>query len=286
MPETAFPVAEHAPAKINLALHITGKRPDGYHLLESLVVFTHFDDRLTATPAPQDSFDISGPFSDGLSADQDNLVIRARDAFRSRHSTCPPVHLMLQKNLPLASGIGGGSSDAAATLRALSRLTGTSTQLGEIALSLGADVPMCLSAKPLIAKGIGDVIEPVAHMPTMAMVLVNSGAHVATPAVFRALTRSDNPSLPPLPASVTFSTLTEWLHTSRNDLQPPAQALEPTIGEALSALESTAPAFSRMSGSGATCFALYETMADAEQAAASIRATRPAWFVAATATME
>lgn len=282
MPETVSPVVEDAPAKINLALHVTGKRPDGYHLLESLVVFTRFGDRLTASLAEADSLHVTGPFGEGLPVDQSNLVSRARDAFREQFPLCPPVKLVLEKNLPLASGIGGGSSDAAATLRALSRLCGNDIDLAEIGISLGADVPMCLAARPLIAKGIGENLRPVANMPELPMVLVNPGTHVPTPAVFSELASASNPPLPSLPEKLDFTTLIAWLNNTRNDLQPAAEALAPAISETMAALQSTVPAFARMSGSGATCFGIYENRAIAERAAFVIRARSLGWFVAVT----
>ncbi|RFC68884.1 MULTISPECIES: 4-(cytidine 5'-diphospho)-2-C-methyl-D-erythritol kinase [Mesorhizobium] len=280
MPETASPVVEDAPAKINLALHVTGKRPDGYHLLESLVVFTRLGDRLTATPG-HDCFEISGPFGHGLRADESNLVIKARDAFPAR----PSVKLMLEKNLPLASGIGGGSSDASATLRALARLSGFAGDLFGIGAKLGADVPMCLAAKPLIAKGVGEMLAPVSGMPELAMVLVNPGVHVATPDVFRGLATIQNASLAPLPNRLDLPRLVAWLRESRNDLQATAERLAPAITETMAALQHTGPAFARMSGSGATCFGIYESASTAENAARTIRLSQPGWFVAATPTM-
>ncbi|MGC4026981.1 MAG: 4-(cytidine 5'-diphospho)-2-C-methyl-D-erythritol kinase [Mesorhizobium sp.] len=280
MPETASPVVEDAPAKINLALHVTGKRPDGYHLLESLVVFTRLGDRLTAAPG-DDGFEISGPFGDELIADDSNLVIKARNVFPAR----PSVKLLLEKNLPLASGIGGGSSDAAATLRALARMSGFEGDLFGIGAKLGADVPMCLAAKPLIAKGVGEKLVPVSGMPQFAIVLVNPGVHVATPEVFRGLVSTENAPLSALPDRLDLPTLVEWLRESRNDLQATAEKLAPAIAETMAALKSTAPAFARMSGSGATCFGIYESASLAENAARTIQTHQPGWFVAATSTM-
>ncbi|MBX3596920.1 MAG: 4-(cytidine 5'-diphospho)-2-C-methyl-D-erythritol kinase [Rhizobiaceae bacterium] len=284
MPELTVPVVEHAPAKINLALHVTGKRPDGYHLLESLVVFTEVGDRISVAEASHDAFEISGPFAQGLECDASNLVLRARDAFRA-HTPCSKIRITLEKNLPIASGIGGGSSDAAATLRALARLTGKNDDLSPLAAKLGADVPMCLPRKPLIARGIGEIIEQISSFPRLWLVLVNPGVHVATPLVFKGLTDPNNASLPPMPAHPDFSSLVEWLRESRNDLQIPAEALAPQIITAMAAIASTQPAFARMSGSGATCFGLYPNQSAAERAAATIRARRPEWFVAATRTL-
>jgi 4-diphosphocytidyl-2-C-methyl-D-erythritol kinase len=204
---SAASLAEHAPAKINLALHVTGRRPDGFHLIESLAVFTRHGDRVTVAAASEDSFSASGPFGAEIPLDGGNLVVRARDALRSLanfHSVRQPqpVSIHLTKHLPIASGIGGGSSDAAATLTALNRLCNfwlSPEQLTEIGQQLGADVPMCLCSSPLIARGIGEQIEPAAGFPALAMVLVNPGVPVTTPAVFSALSSRQNPPLPPLP---------------------------------------------------------------------------------------
>lgn len=282
------PVTNHAPAKVNLALHVVGRRPDGYHLLESLVVFADRGDRITVTAAAADHFSLSGLFAGGLSAEGDNLVLRAREALRTAMAghAMPPVSIHLEKNLPLASGLGGGSSDAAATLRALDRHWGLSAGAGlaGIGAALGADVPMCLNARPLLAGGIGERLEPLPAFPALAMVLVNPGVEVSTPTVFRALTDRENAPLPRLPARPGFETLMDWLGRTRNDLQAPATALAPPIATALDALQGSGAAFARMSGSGATCYGLFATQDAAGAAAATIARTSPGWFVTATRT--
>jgi len=283
-------VTELAPAKLNLALHVTGRRADGFHLLESLAVFTRFGDRLHVEPAVEDGFAIDGPFADRLDVGADNLVLRAREALRQAlpepaRQALAPVAIRLEKNLPVASGIGGGSSDAAAALRSLNRLWRGKLDdraLAEIGAGLGADVPMCLAARPLVAKGIGEIVEPVADFPTLALVLVNPGAAVATPEVFARLTRRDGEGLPPLPGTIDFHSLRNWLETTRNDLEPAAREIQPAIGQAIAALDKAGSGFSRMSGSGATCFGLFETGNVAKRAALAIRAKHPGWFVAAT----
>ncbi|HEV2898308.1 MAG TPA: 4-(cytidine 5'-diphospho)-2-C-methyl-D-erythritol kinase [Pseudaminobacter sp.] len=291
---SAASLAEHAPAKINLALHVTGRRPDGFHLIESLAVFTRHGDRVTVAAAPEDSFFASGPFGAEIPLDGGNLVMRARDALRSLanlHSVRQPqpVSIHLTKHLPIASGIGGGSSDAAATLTALNRLCSfglTSEQLTEIGQQLGADVPMCLCSSPLIARGIGEQIEPAAGFPALAMVLVNPGVAVSTPEVFRALASWENAGLPPLPlvkrGQLAFGDICRWLATTRNDLQAPAVSIAPAISHAIEALTSAGAGFARMSGSGATCFGLFETASEAARAAAQIQARQPGWWVVAT----
>lgn len=279
--------AHLAPAKINLALHVTGRRADGYHVLDTLAVFTKSGDRLWFSVSEADGLRISGPFSQHLNDDTTNLVIRARDRLRDAFPDCdlPPVSIQLEKNLPVASGIGGGSSDAAAALRGLARhwrLDPDDAQITEIAAPLGADLPMCLAARPLIARGTGDEIEPIALWPALDLVLVNPGVAVATGAVFAKLARRDNAPLPPLPPARDFAAIRAWLTETRNDLEFPARQVAPEIGEALAALLSTGAAFSRMSGSGATCFGLHESPEAARLAAEAIRAAQPGWFVVAT----
>ncbi|KQZ12812.1 MULTISPECIES: 4-(cytidine 5'-diphospho)-2-C-methyl-D-erythritol kinase [unclassified Mesorhizobium] len=285
MDSAVSPLTGLAPAKINLALHVTGRLADGYHSLESLVVFTRFGDRLGASSSEEDKVGISGRYGPQLADDENNLIVKARDALRRQAGSdkAPPVHITLEKNLPIASGIGGGSSDAAAVLRMLGQGWGIeSGLLGEVARSLGADVPMCMEARPLVARGIGQDTASVQGFPQLALVLVNPGVAVSTPDVFAALKQRENPGLPPLPKQFDFHSLRNWLDTTRNDLETPARELEPGIGKVLKTLDKAGSAFSRMSGSGATCFGLFETNNMAKRAAAEIRSRQPDWFVAAT----
>lgn len=282
-------LAEHAPAKINLALHVTGRRTDGYHLIESLSVFTGFGDWIVVAAAERDEFSVSGPFAGDVPRDDGNLVLRARDAFRARfpESADHPLAISLEKNIPVTSGVGGGSSDAAATLRALARPWGVRRKdeaLRRVALFLGADVPMCLARRPLIARGIGERIEEIAGLPALALVLVNHCVAVPTPQVFSALKERNNPRLPALPGTITRAALIEWLASTRNDLAAPATALAPDIAESLAALSQEGAEFARMSGSGATCYGIFADAGAAAGAAAAIGAARPGWFVTATET--
>lgn len=276
-----------APAKINLALHVTGRRADGYHLLESLAVFTRFGDRVEIGPADSDRLSVSGRYATSVPIDDSNLVVKAREALRSQagQQSTPPVAIRLEKNLPVASGVGGGSSDAAAVLHGLVRTWGLDigeAELARIGLTLGADVPMCLSAKPLVARGVGDELSLLPDFPALALVLVNPGVAVSTQDVFNALEKRDNEPLPPLPRGFDFHSVRNWLEITRNDLEASAQAIQPPIGRALSLLNRAGSGFSRMSGSGATCFGLFETGNVAKRAAAEIRSREPDWFVAAT----
>ncbi|MCO5731113.1 4-(cytidine 5'-diphospho)-2-C-methyl-D-erythritol kinase [Rhizobium sp. SSA_523] len=266
-------IQEAARAKINLALHVTGRRADGYHLLDSLVTFVDCSDDLVFSPAATDRLAITGPFGPDLKADAGNLVIRARDLLRraaeAQGIAAPPVDILLVKNLPIASGIGGGSADAAATLRGLMRLWAFSppeAELAEMALSLGADLPMCLAGRPLLARGIGEAITPVA-MPSLGLVLLNPLVGVSTPDIFRSLTRRDNPPLPPLPETQAPQAWLDYLRRQRNDLEAPARSLVPEIDSLLEALVESGAQVARMSGSGASCFGLYES-GDAARAAA------------------
>lgn len=284
-----FPLIEPAPAKINLALAVVGRRADGYHLLDSLVTFTAFGDRIGLSPAAEDRFTLSGRFAETLAAEGDNLVTRARDRLRAALAAtgqaAPPVHVHLEKNLPVASGIGGGSADAAATLRGLLSLWRAElpkAALDAIALGLGADVPMCLAGRPLVARGIGEDIAPVA-MPALAMVLANPLVGVSTPAVFAALASRHNP---PLALDAAPADWLAAIAALRNDLEPAARALRPEIAAIAQSLAATDAPVVRMSGSGATCFALYGSMAEAQAASAMLSRRHPHWFFTATSTLE
>lgn len=281
-------IAELAPAKINLALHITRRREDGYHDLESLIVFADLADELEASPAKADSLTIVGPFAKGLGNGETNLVSRAIAAFRARWpgAVTTPLALTLHKNLPVAAGIGGGSADAAAALRLMAGLSTTQIPLPElanIAAKLGADVPACLLSRPLIARGVGEILAPLPEFPQLHIVLVNPMVPLATADVFRRLRSHDNYPLPALPDPLTRpAQLGIWLAETRNDLEPPAVKLVPVIGELVDHLRD-APGciLARMSGSGATVFGLFGSSAQAHQAASDLRIASPDHWVAA-----
>lgn len=273
-----------APAKINLALHVVGRRPDGYHLLDSLVAFSDYGDQIAIRAAARDDFSVAGSFASGVPTSNQNLVLKARDLLRHAAGVKAfPVHIHLDKRLPIASGIGGGSSDAAATLRGLCELwdfAPAPQQLHELALQLGADVPMCLLAGAAHVGGIGDIVRPVSGLPQLAAVLVNPGVAVATPAVFARLEHRSNPSLPDLPRG--SDVWLRWLRDVRNDLEAPAVSLVPVIADALHALKDSGAINQRMSGSGATCFGLYPSLDAANKAAALLAEHHPNWFVQPT----
>ena len=271
-----------ARAKINLALHVTGQREDGYHLLDSLVAFAEIGDTVRVARADSLSLTTSGPMAAGLPVGDANLVLRAARLFGADLGAA--IHLT--KRLPIASGIGGGSADAAAALLALSDLWSLPLPPPEAILTLGADVPVCLSGRPARMQGIGEIVTRLgAPLPDAWLVLTNPGVAVATPLIFRTLTHKTNP---PLPESLgpwpDLSALAQVLKAQRNDLSPPACALEPVILEALADLVAQPDcALARMSGSGATCFGLFPSGPAAEAAAKALRRRHPDWWTASAA---
>lgn len=271
---------EAAPAKLNLYLHVVGKRADGYHRLDSLVVFTATGDTLRVEPADTLSLSIDGPFAAGLSAGDDNLVMKAARALGTGGA-----RLTLTKNLPVASGIGGGSADAAAALRLLRRhwrLDISDAQLHAIAAALGADVPVCLRAQPAFLGGIGEELTPAPPLPPVGIVLVNPGLPLPTPTVFAARSGPFSPAARFSEAPRDAASLAALLAERRNDLEAPAIALVPAIATVLAALRATPGCrLARLSGSGATCFGLYDTPETASHAAAAL-ARGPHWWVSAT----
>lgn len=280
---------EFARAKVNLALHITGRRDDGYHLLDSLVVFPDIGDRLSILPGSQpQSLSLGGRFGPELfPARPDNLVLKAVAALE-RACSLPPLQsgFKLEKNLPVASGIGGGSADAAAALRLVSKAMGADLPrdlLLKLALTLGADVPVCLEQKPVRMSGIGEKLSAVPVLPQTGIVLVNPLKEVSTPAIFKALKHRDNPPLPPMPDHFPGTiSLVNWLQQCRNDLQEAAEELCPDIARVIAALRSDPSCLlARMSGSGATCFALCAPE-EAAGFAGRIEKSHPGWWVASS----
>ena len=266
-----------APAKINLALHVTGQRADGYHLLDSLVCFANLGDVLHIEPAADLLLTVTGPEGKALAAEdpQTNLVMKAAKALGSDKGAA----ITLEKRLPLASGIGGGSADAAAALKGLSALWDVAIP-ADAALALGADVPVCLQGEVARMEGIGEKITPLPGLPPLYAVLVNPRFEVSTPEIFKALQARNNPPLPAIPAFKDAYHLGEWLAEQRNDLEEAAVELHPEIDEVLEMIaESEGCLLARMSGSGATCFGLFATEADADEAASVMRMIRFDWWV-------
>jgi 4-diphosphocytidyl-2-C-methyl-D-erythritol kinase len=278
-------VTETAPAKINLFLRLTGKRDDGYHLLDSLVGFTEYGDSLIAEPAEDLTLSIDGPFSPVLAVEPDNLVLRAARALQKATGTSHGAHLTLTKRLPIASGIGGGSSDAAACLRALCQVWDLDLDpsvLAEIGLTLGADIPVCIAARPARMTGVGEQVEPVAELPGAVLLLVNPGIALATAPVFRMRSGPFSQAFGPLPRLKDAAALADLVRRAGNDLTLPAKALCPAVTEVLTAIEAQPDCLvAAMSGSGATCFGVFADLQAAERARDLLRQSHP-WWVCAT----
>ena len=294
MPAARAARAERAPAKVNLTLRVIGRRLDGYHDIESLVVFAAAgaSDTLTLTPARTLSLNVRGPTAKAAGATDDNLVLKAARALAERVEDLKVGRFELSKQLPVAAGLGGGSADAAAALRLLARANRISLgdpRLTEAARVTGADVPVCLDPRPRIMRGIGDVLSDPIDIPRLPAVLVNPAVAVPTKDVFAALHRAGQPQMPRAanddsPASyVQMSDLIAALAADRNDLESPALAIQPVITDVLASLRALPGCrFARMSGSGATCFALFDSANAAIKGARTMRQANPTWWVRAT----
>ena len=281
-PPAEPPVVERARAKLNLDLILTGRRGDGYHELDSIVAFADLADEVTAASAGSLEVACDGPFAALVPGGADNLVHRAATRLAAALGRAPAARLRLEKRLPIAAGIGGGSADAAATLRALARLwrlpRGTGV-VAEVAAALGSDVPVCLASRSARMRGVGEQLEPLAGPEPRDLVLVNPGAPLPPSRVFAAPgPMRFAPRAEPPPAVPDLA----WLSRSRNDLEPPARELVPVIGEVLAELAARPGCrLARMSGSGPTCFGAFDHPAAARGAAVAIAAARPGWWVAA-----
>lgn len=278
---TGSEIVERAAAKVNLTLRVGCAREDGYHPLDSLVAFADWGDTISVQPSSGLTLSMSGEHSRALAGDRANLVLLAARALQVAAGVVQGAAIHLEKLIPLSAGLGGGSADAAATLRALNRLwqlDWSDEQLAHLALNLGADVPACVYSHPLRMRGIGDWIELIGDFPPLAGVIVNPGIAVSTADVFDAFDTANpaplSESAPDIPA------LMSWLCGEPNDLEAPAIALAPQIGRSLELLAATGkPRLVRMSGSGATCFALYDNADEAMQAAGMLSAALPDWTV-------
>ncbi len=286
-------------AKINLCLHVVGKRPDGFHQLQSLVTFAQFGDELSLldcdSASDGDKLQIQGEFAPLLANDKTNLVMCALDAYKKRWPKALPnnLALLLTKNLPIASGVGGGSANAASALKLVSRISSEKTdpdQLQKLAASIGSDVPVCLLEKPAIMAGRGEDIVPLKNFPTLFAVLVNSGISVSTGKVFASLQQTENAPLPDIPERFSGAgDLVSWLSQTRNDLEEPAIKLVPEIAKIIEEFQANPDClFARMSGSGATVFALFALFLDmqrAENGAGAIKEKWPKYWVKPTVLM-
>jgi 4-diphosphocytidyl-2-C-methyl-D-erythritol kinase len=280
--------AERAPAKVNLTLHIVGRRPDGYHNLESLVVFASVGDTLTLMAGPGLLLTVRGPTAGSSGALADNLVLKAADALAERVEGLKHGRFVLSKQLPVAAGLGGGSADAAAALRLLAHrnhLALDDERVCEAARVTGADVPVCLDPRPRLMSGIGNLLSPPLDLPRLASVLVNPRVAVPTRGVFEKLAATRavlaakvSEDYPP----TDHAGLIEYLANHGNDLESPAIALQPVVAEVLEALRRLSGCWlARMSGSGATCFALFDSTKAAAAAARALRERKPGWWVRA-----
>jgi 4-diphosphocytidyl-2-C-methyl-D-erythritol kinase len=287
----SHPLATRAPAKVNLTLHVLGRRPDGYHALESLVAFAGAGDTLTLAPGGALGLAVKGPTGAQAGPIEGNLIVKAARALAERVEGLRWGAFHLVKRLPVAAGVGGGSSDAAAALRLLARLNDLpldDSAVRDAARATGADVPVCLAPCARMMAGAGERIGPALRLPHLFAVLVNPGVPVETPSVFKRLGLQPGEGFargahPAVEAGLPRDRLVDRLAQARNDLEPPALALAPAIGEALGLLRRTAGCrLARMSGSGATVFALYDDCAASAAAAKTIRRERPGWWVQAT----
>jgi len=268
-----------ARAKINLALHVTGQRTDGYHILDSLVCFADIGDVVSATAANALSLSVTGPKAAEVPLGGDNLVLKTARCFGASYGAA----IELEKHLPAASGIGGGSADAAAALHVLAGLWRMDMPDLEAQLALGADVPVCVASETSRMQGIGEVITPVRNMPVFEAVLVNPGAALSTPQVFRALASKENASLSTLPANSLRADWVAYLDGQRNDLEAAAISLAPSVQTVLTALSDQPECdLVRMSGSGATCFGLFGRARAAQRAAEALRLRYPDWWIKET----
>jgi 4-diphosphocytidyl-2-C-methyl-D-erythritol kinase len=278
--------AEKAPAKINLTLHVLGRRADGYHEIESLVAFAGVGDALTFAPGGALALAVAGPTASAAGDVADNLVLKAARALAERVAGLGLGRFALSKRLPVAAGLGGGSADAAAALRLLARANGIALgdpRLEQAARATGADVPVCLDPRVRRMRGIGDILSEPLELPRLPAVLVNPGVAVATRDVFAALTLpSGGGAAPGVPVPAPPALLEE-IADGRNDLEAPAIELEPAIADVLAVLRKLPGCrLARMSGSGATCFGLFDATRNATAAARTLRVGYPAWWVRAT----
>jgi 4-diphosphocytidyl-2-C-methyl-D-erythritol kinase len=289
-PRPSALLVESAPAKVNLTLRVFGRRSDGYHEIESLVAFAEFGDRLRFSPGSGLTLAVNGPTAAKVGDIDGNLVLKAAREMTARQNGLTLGAFQLDKRLPVAAGLGGGSADAAAALRLIARangLTRDDPQLYAAARAAGADVPVCLDSRPRIMRGIGDILSEPLTLPTLPAVLVNPGVAVATKEVFAGWATASAPSpragFAALGTPPTREALLEFLLAQSNDLERPAIALAPVIADVLAVLRNSVGCkMARMSGSGATCFALFASAAAAQKAAKALRGKFPNWWIRPT----
>jgi 4-diphosphocytidyl-2-C-methyl-D-erythritol kinase len=269
-----------AHAKVNLALHVVGQRANGYHELQSLVCLTEFGDQIQLSPEIDFTFKVTGPYSLGIPLDDSNLVVQAAKFMAQKHSRSLDCKIVLEKNLPIASGIGGGSSDAAAVVKALSQYWSVPVPNEDELMAMGADIPVCMTTGLTLMEGAGEKIMHLSDAPNWGLLLINPNVGVSTPAVFNALSNKNNP---PMHNVIEKCVDVAWLWHQRNDLELPSMAIVPEVSAVIDVLSSTPHCqVARMSGSGATCFGIFTSIAEASTAAESIQYAHPNWWVVAT----
>ncbi|MTI10341.1 4-(cytidine 5'-diphospho)-2-C-methyl-D-erythritol kinase [Curvivirga aplysinae] len=281
-------IEEFAAAKVNLDLLVTGKREDGYHLLDSLVVFTEFGDHIRVSEAEELSLDVSGPYKAAVPLDGSNLVLKAAKALQTKLNIKTGAKIHLEKNIPAAAGVGGGSADAAATLKALMRLWDIKMpveELSELGLTLGADIPVCLLSQSAIMRGVGEDIRKIAPLPPLYMLLVNPGVSLSTPDVFKARAAelsdiADRSAL--MDKTLSRQDFLNLCLAQKNDLTEAAANLAPVVTEVLNVIEKQSDCLMvRMSGSGATCFGLFADIEAADMAKNAVLRYNTDWWAEA-----
>lgn len=287
--ESAVTANQKAWAKLNLYLHVVGRRPDGYHLIDSLFIFLDAGDEIAIAESDEIELIVDGPYSKALGDTNNNLVMLAATRLAEEAHVSRGARISLTKNLPVASGIGGGSADAAATLRGLREFWGldfSDRDLMRLGLELGADVPSCVGSCPASVSGIGEVVDQVRGLPDFAVLLVNPLVGLSTAQVFTGLKNSGTPFSEANPLAATpadFEHFRTQIGARKNDLEASAIEIEPVIGEVLEEIATTTDCgLARMSGSGATCFGLFEEFEAARRAADDLRRARPDWWISAT----
>jgi 4-diphosphocytidyl-2-C-methyl-D-erythritol kinase len=277
------PIRVFAPAKVNLFLHVGARRDNGYHELQSLMAFADVGDELIVEAGDGLSLVVAGPFADALQSEGDNIVLRAARALAERSGIGANAKITLIKSLPVASGLGGGSSDAAAALRGLCKLWRvdlTEADLQKIALDLGSDVPVCLKGRPCWVEGTGEKLTVVPIFPSLHVVLVNPGVGVSTAQAYGAVQTKSGTAMEHPATFSDASALTAFLKTVHNDLQEPAVTLAPAIDDVLAALRAEkSTLLARMSGSGATCFGIYASKDDARAVVEKVASAHTDWWI-------
>lgn len=267
-------------AKVNLTLHVVGQRANGYHELQSLVCLTEFGDQIQLSSDIDFTFLVTGPYSSGIPLDDSNLVVQAAKFMAQKHSRLLDCKIVLEKNLPIASGIGGGSSDAAAVVKALSQYWSVPVPNADELMAMGADIPVCMTTGLTLMEGAGEKIMHLSAAPNWGLLLVNPNVGVSTTAVFNALSTKNNP---PMHDVIEKCVDVAWLWHQRNDLELPSMAIVPEVSAVIDALSASPYCqVARMSGSGATCFGVFTSIAEANIAAENLQRAHPNWWVVAT----